>query len=160
MQAQRLPRPRGFSLIELLVTIVVLGVLMSVALPIFMDSIRKSRRAEAFTALNAVQQAQERWRANNAQYADSTRLTPLATDSPPGLGLSATTPTGYYAIAIANDSATGYDVTATAVTGKSQEADKDCAKMGLRMSGGNLLYAGTSSTGTLAYAASNKCWSR
>jgi len=141
-------------LIELIIAIVVISVLTSLALPVFFDSIRKSRRSEAFTALNAVQQAQERWRANNALYASD-----LTSAAPTGLALSATTPK-YYSIALANTGATGYDVTATAVAGTTQAEDKDCALLGLRMTGGNITYAGTGPSGTLTYSATNKCWAR
>jgi len=144
----------GFTLIELIIAIVVVAVLTSLALPVYFDSIRKSRRSEAFAALNAVQQAQERWRANNALYASD-----LTSAAPTGLALSATTPS-YYSIALANTSATGYDVTATAVSGTSQAKDQDCAQLGLRMAGGNILYAGTGPAGTLSYSATNKCWAR
>ena len=144
----------GFTLIELIIAIVVISVLTSLALPVFFDSIRKSRRSEAFTAINAVQQAQERWRANNAMYASD-----LTSAAPTGLALSATTPK-YYAIALANTSATGYDVTATAVSGTTQAEDKDCALLGLRMAGGNMTYAGAGPSGSLSYSATNKCWAR
>ena len=56
----------GFTIVELTIALVVVGVLASIALPSFMDAIRKSRRSDAFAALSAVQQAQERWRGNNA----------------------------------------------------------------------------------------------
>lgn len=151
-------KARGFTLIELLIAIVVVALLASVALPSFLGSIRKSRRAEAFTALNAVQQAQERWRANNAAYTN--QLTAAPTDTPPGLGLASTTPSGYYGISLANVTATGYDVIATAASGTSQANDGDCAKLAIRMAGGNLLYAGTTTGGTPSYAATQKCWSR
>lgn len=146
---------RGFTLIELVVAIVVVAVLASVALPVFFDSIRKSRRSEGIAALNAVQQAQERWRANNPSYASD-----LTSAAPAGLGFQTGTPTGYYTIALANVSDTGYDVTATAVSGTSQAKDNDCSQLGVRMAGGNVLYAGSGSSGSLSYAANHKCWSR
>jgi len=43
----------------------------SMALPTFMDSIRKSRRTDAFNAIANVQQLQERWRSNRNAYAAS-----------------------------------------------------------------------------------------
>lgn len=140
----------GFSLLELMIAVVVVGILASLAYPSFMGAIRKSRRAEAFNALSATQQAQERWRANNSSYSSS--LT--------SLNLSASTPTGLYAIALANTGPTAYEVTATANSGTTQAGDQQCAKLGVRMSGGTLTYAGTGPSGTLAFAATNACWNR
>jgi type IV pilus assembly protein PilE len=152
------PCQRGFTLVELMIAVVVVALLASIALPSFMDSIRKSRRSEAFAALSAVQQAQERWRANHGSYADNGQLTASPSADPPGLGQPATTKSGYYAIEISGASASGYDVTATAVTGTSQAADTACGKLGVRMNGGNLSYAGGS--GDLAYAATHPCWAK
>lgn len=143
---------RGFTLIELMIAVVVVAILAAVALPSFMDSIRKSRRSEAFTALSNIQQAQERWRANNAAYAADLGAS--------GLNVATTTPNGYYTLAVASTAATGYRAIATAVSGKSQDKDGNCAKLGVQLTGGNLTYGGTSISGTLAYAATNPCWNR
>lgn len=147
-------RQCGFTLVELMIAVVVIGVLASIAYPSFMSAIRKSRRAEAIGALNQLQQAQERFRANNLQYTASLSSPPTGT--PPGLGLPSTTPGGYYAIAIGSASATGYEATATAASGSSQAADGLCAKLGVRMTNATHEYADSSGT----WAASNPCWGR
>lgn len=148
---------RGFTLIELMIAIAVLGILAAVAFPSFMDSIRKNRRSEAFTALAQVQQAQERWRGNNAGYAAS--VSNAAAGDPPGLGLPATTPSGYYGIALSGVGTTGYTATATAVAGTSQAGDSSCTTMAVRMTGGNLEYAGCGG-GDCAFAPTNGCWAK
>lgn len=145
----------GFSLIELMIVVVVVGLLAAVAFPSFMGSIRKGRRSEAFTALSNVQQAQERWRSNNAAYSSD-----LSASAPTGLAIAATTPSGYYALSLADVTATGYKAVATAVSGSSQASDGSCAKLGVEMNGGNLKYASSTTGGTLAYANTDKCWSR
>jgi type IV pilus assembly protein PilE len=124
-----------------------------------MDSIRKSRRSEAFTALAQVQQAQEWWRGNHAAYAGNADLAVARNADPPGLGLKATTPNRYYAIAISGDSAAGYTATATAVAGTSQASDASCKTMAVRMTDGNLEYAGCGGGGC-AFAPTNACWAR
>lgn len=149
---------RGFTLIELMITVVIIAILAAVAFPSFMDSIRKSRRSEAFTALNNVQQAQERFRSNNNAY--TTNLTASPTATTPGLGLAATTPGGYYTISVNNAGPTSYDVSATAVSGTSQANDGTCSKLGVRLNGGNLEYASSTTSGTLSWSNSNPCWSR
>jgi type IV pilus assembly protein PilE len=144
---------RGFTLIELLIAVVVVGILAAVAYPSFMDSIRKGRRSDAFQALNAVQQAQERYRSDNAQYASTLAALP---GSP-----SATSPNGYYTVALSGASATGYTLTASAVAGKSQASDGDCAQLRVRVAGGNLFYSSDTVGGsTFTEGASNRCWAR
>jgi len=151
---------RGFTTIELLIALVILGVLLAVALPNFQSSIRKGRRSEAFTALNAVQQAQERHRSTNATF--TTLITEATTATPPGLGLPATrTPTGYYDLAVSSADATTYVATATAVSGTSQANDGDCSVLALRMQGGNVRYG---SGASIDWSGTNtdpqRCWAR
>lgn len=163
LTANRNPRcdVRGFTLIELMIVVVIVAILAGIAFPSFMGSIRKSRRSEAFTALSNVQQAQERFRGNNATYASSLTAAPANVDPTlRGLGLTSTTPGGYYTIALSNVDPTSYEVTATAVSGTSQAADGDCAKLGVRLSGGNVQYASSTSSGTLSWGGTNRCWSR
>ncbi|GAB6041022.1 type IV pilin protein [Endothiovibrio diazotrophicus] len=55
----------GFTLIELMIAVMVVGILGAIAYPAYLDSARKSRRADAKTALTSVANALERFRANN-----------------------------------------------------------------------------------------------
>ena len=61
-------RPRGFSLIETMIALVVVSVLAGLAYPSFLQLLRKARRGDAIMALLDLQQAQERWRANAPSY--------------------------------------------------------------------------------------------
>jgi type IV pilus assembly protein PilE len=155
----------GFTLIELMIVVVVIAVLAVIALPSFLDSVRKSRRADAVTELNRVAQAQERWRANNPTY-NNADVSSAAT----GLRLygatvatSYTLASGYYSIAIGT-TLSSTDYTATATAAGAQVSDTNCAVMRLTMGGGNLVNSAGSSVATLANAATDanarKCWSR
>jgi type IV pilus assembly protein PilE len=130
--------PRGFTLIELMIVTVVVAILAAVALPSFFDSVRKSRRADAVAALAKVQQAQERWRANNTAY--TTSLTDLKVDS--------ASDDGYYAVAITSANAGGYVATATA-TG-SQSSDTACGTFTITVT----------ATDAAGNKTPNPCWSR
>jgi len=155
-QPQRLvstSRVKGFTLIELLVAVVIVGVLAAVALPSFVDSIRKSRRADAFTAIAAIQQAQERWRGNNAAYTSS--LTALNTSSQSA--------SAYYTLAVSDASASNYVVTANAVAEKSQAQDGSCKVLAVQVLGGNLKYGSGASAPidwTAAEPDAGRCWAK
>lgn len=150
-------RQAGFTLIELMIVVAVIAVLAAVALPSFMDSIRKGRRADAVAALTQVQQAQERWRANRGSYADDAAL---STAPPDGLGIDATTANGYYTLALSGVGAAGYTVTATAKSGTLQASDSACQKLVLRLAGGNIFYSSVDGGGTADTSGAKRCWAR
>jgi len=144
----------GFTLIELMIALVILGIVTAIAFPSFLDSVRKGRRAEAFSGLAGLQQAQERWRTNNANY----------TTTIGNLGVGSSTP--YYDLTVsapsanAADLAIGYIVTAVGKTGTSQANDSQCRKLSVWVDRGSVKYAGCGSCSTFTYSASNACWAR
>lgn len=154
---------RGFTLVELLVAIAVIGILAAIAIPSFQDSIRKGRRAEAMTAMVQVQQAQERRRTNLPEYASNVS----------DLGIPATTPSGRYEISLVQAMAengaalqswaVGYIAMANGADGTSQAADAQCRRMAVRAVNGNLTYAGCgtcASFGSGDFAINHPCWAR
>jgi type IV pilus assembly protein PilE len=146
--------PRGFTLIELMITVAVVAVIAAVAYPAYTNSIRKTRRAEAVSALAALQQAQERWRANNTLYASS----------PTGLGLQTTSSSGLYTIGVDSADGAGYVVSAQAVAGRSQSADGNCTVLRLQLLAGQVFYGGcagcSSPTPPATVTDPNRCWTR
>lgn len=149
----RSPAP-GFTLIELMITLVVLGILTAIALPSFLDSIRKSRRSDAYAAIAAVQQAQERWRSNHTAY----------TTALGDLGLGSSSSSGHYTLELAESAVEGdslasaYIVTARGNSDSSQAGDSRCRNMSMRLRGGNLEYAGCGSCSSFEYASTQECW--
>ena len=146
-----------------MIAVVIVAILAAVALPSFLDSVRKSRRADAFTAITTVQQAQERWRGSKAQYATQAELTIGVSAVPPGLGLSTDTSARYYTLALLNIDASQYTVVATAVAGKSQDQDGACKVLGVRVRGGNVVYGAAAAAPVnfdVADPDSGRCWAR
>jgi len=59
---------KAFTLVELAVVIVIIGVLAAFGVPKFLQSVEKSKASEAFNYWSAVQSAQERYIAQNGTY--------------------------------------------------------------------------------------------
>jgi len=115
---------RGFSLIEMMIVVVIMGILMAISLPVYRDYVLRSHRTDAHSALLDIASRQERFVAQTNTYASTAQLSPAT-----GLGLGRTTsPEGYYDMSVAacagGTIATCYVLTATATGG--QTSDTDC----------------------------------
>lgn len=65
------PFKKGFTLTELLVVVLVIGVLAAIALPAYTKSVKKSRASDALNNLNIVSLKQQDYMLNNEKYAES-----------------------------------------------------------------------------------------
>ena len=64
----------GFTLLEIIIVIIIVGVLASLALPRFFNLIEFSRSTEALTNIGAIRQAMERcYLMNNGKYGPCTK---------------------------------------------------------------------------------------
>ncbi|MDL2336386.1 MAG: type IV pilin protein [Pseudomonadota bacterium] len=137
----------GFTLIELMICVAVVGVLSSVAYPAFSSTLATTRRSDALVALMKVQVLQERFRADHPSYAELSQL-----------GLDGTSPARHYDIAMLDSSTTGYSVRASAVG--NQQRDTLCRHMRLTVDGLNIVYAsGATEAADNASSANRRCWS-
>ncbi len=145
----------GFTVFELLIAVAIVAILGAIAYPSFLGSVRKGRRSDAISALTSLQQAQERWRANNQSYSMAVA----------DLGASDASAKGYYAISIASASGTGYVLSGTAVAGTSQAADTACTTMRLQLYNGAVLYGGCNACSPPSAPGDqvsdpNRCWAQ
>ena len=66
---------KGFTLIELMITVAIVALLATIAVPSYMNSVRKSKRAEAKTCLLEAAQKEERYYYQNGNtYGDFAQL--------------------------------------------------------------------------------------
>jgi type IV pilus assembly protein PilE len=72
---------KGFTLVELMITVAILAILASIALPSYQDSVRQTRRAAAQADLMELASHMERLYTANGSYGDaSTALPDMGTE--------------------------------------------------------------------------------
>ena len=108
---RHLKNKSGFTLLEIIIVIIIVGVLASLALPRFFSTVEFSKSTEAFTSLTAVRQALERcYLQNSGNYANCTNWNNLDVENPQN------SPNAHFTYGITVGNATGYTVVATRTT--------------------------------------------
>ncbi len=109
----------GFTLIELMITVAIIGILSSVGYPSYIQHIQKAKRSEAEAALVSMATAMEQWRVeNNNDYTGVTASTVFATQVPiDGSG------TKTYTLDITSTTLTSTSYTLTATPVAPQDSD-------------------------------------
>ena len=122
----------GFTLIEVMVTVVIVAILASIAVPSYLSSVRDSRRADAKQAILAAAQTMESFYAMNMTYAGSANgTTPtIFTAKVPKDGSE-----HYYTLTLdPAPGATTYTIKAVPKAGSSQASDR-CGTLSLTRAG-------------------------
>lgn len=120
---------KGFTLMELMITVAIVAILAAVAMPSYKKQTQKGSRTDGTTALLNAASLQERWYTLHNTYADDIS----------DVGGS-TTERGYYTIAVTNPSCgtttfSCFTLTATAVAGQPQASDTGCTTLTLKHTG-------------------------
>jgi type IV pilus assembly protein PilE len=110
MMKLRTGSKKGITLIELLITIVIVGILAAIAIPSYSNYMLRARRADAKTALEQFRASQEMFRAERGSY--STDLAQLVNSwGVPNIS-------GDYAILLNSATATGFRAEAQPTTAR------------------------------------------
>jgi len=123
---------RGFTLIELCITTLIVGILTAMGVASYLDVLLRAHRNEARLALLEIHAAQERHYLNAKRYA--AELNGPATED--GLGLAGTSSGKRYQLALdTSDDGQRYIARATPAPGSAQARDLACAEINLGKSG-------------------------
>lgn len=111
---------KGFTLVELMIVVAIIGVLAMIAYPSYQGSVLKGNRSEAISKLTEMRVLQEKWRANNTTYGTLANI---------GVNANGT----YYTFSVENITATTF--TAKAVATGTQANDTGCTTLTLDQNG-------------------------
>lgn len=127
----------GFSLIELMIVVALIGIVSTIAMGYFGDNVIASNRSEGRAALTEVAGSLEKCKSLYGSYnsGNCNVAFPINTD------------TNYYQITATAISGTQFTLTANPVAGEPQVNDTDCTSMTLTNTG---IKGGTPGT--------NQCW--
>ena len=120
----------GFTLIELMIVVAIIGIIAGIAYPSYMESVRKSNRADGKVTLNDIAHRLQRCFTTYNAYNSAS----CAVANSLSGGGAITSAEGMYRVTAALD-ATTYTLTAAPVTGTSQAADTKCGSLTLTNAG-------------------------
>lgn len=126
---------KGFTLIELMIVVAIVGILAAIAYPSYVNHVKTTRRAEIVVLLTQGAQSLERQYSKSGNYADTSTADPVGNS--------------FYTI-IAVRQASAFTLTATPIAGTIMAGDT-C---------GNFILTNTGARSNSGSASTLTCWGR
>lgn len=126
-------RNQGFTLMELMIVVAIIGILASIAYPSYTEYVFKSRRADGQSALMQAELEQQKRRASGLSYSAQA---------------STASPDGHYNVEVASVTSSGYIATATPA---GQQVGDSCGNLTITVTSSGTTYGSTSGSGSA-------CW--
>jgi type IV pilus assembly protein PilE len=156
------PRARGFTLVELAVTMVIAAVLAAIAIPSYSNYVRKAHRAEAKSTLLDLASLEERYFTTNNNYTDLASNLGYSGTGTTTAGGTFTVGSGYYTVVLSKNDAiapttalpggTPANYTATATAVGNQLKDTSCRTFVVSSAGAQTANDAASAVNTV------NCW--
>jgi len=125
-------RWHGFSLTELLVVVLIIGIIMAIGVPGYRQYVQRANRVDATAGLLRIAAAQERFYLQQGSYASNAQL---GLPPPAGLGIAGSE-RGYYNLSIESpDLVIGFTAVATPAAGEGQAGDDNCQRFSVNEQG-------------------------
>lgn len=143
----------GFTLIELMIGVAIIGILAGIAYPSYMKQVEKSNRSDAKVALNDAAQRLQRCFTAHGKYNTADGVCAVVDSLKSAGGIESTE--GFYRVrfaANADVAAATYLLTATPIAGRRQANDNDCARFTLNQLGVRQAFRTDNSVNT------DNCW--
>jgi len=143
MMTQHPARRRGFTIIELLIVVAVIGVLAAIAMPMYRDYVVRANRSDAIIALTELANLQEKFYSNEFSY----------TSTISDLNYPTVSPEGWYQLSVTTGAVVDYTLTATPA-GTQDTDDDTCQQFTLNSFGQRAAEDGGGNDTT------QECWNR
>ncbi len=146
---------KGFSLIELVIAIAIIGILAAVAVPAYQDNVKKGRRGDAQAALMGLAQAMERVFTEKGSYAWANGDATVITSSTPPSIFASEAPldgsTKFYDLVVISANSSSYVVRAIPKNAQAGDGVIELSSTGER---------GWDRDNNGTIAASEACWAK